>query len=213
MANKSVVNAAGMIKDVLVQVNDLAFPVDFVVIDIDLANEKDIILGRPFLATSQACIDMKKGEVTIKMNEEERTHKVYNKMSYHCYRAEVRDKKDRPSTSLEEEEDPKEDPEEESAEPGFTPVIELDDETDMEDEEDYVEENYLRRVAYELTDTLDYMHKCCTDSLRVIRNTLKEGIDRMNMELDSRGPDEAERRWHTSLHMLGTEVNSSNGPA
>ncbi|PNY11378.1 hypothetical protein L195_g007982 [Trifolium pratense] len=44
MANKSIVIATGMIEDVLVQVNDLAFPVDFVVMDIDLADEKDIIL-------------------------------------------------------------------------------------------------------------------------------------------------------------------------
>ncbi|MCH83839.1 hypothetical protein A2U01_0004665, partial [Trifolium medium] len=71
MANKSIVNATGIIEDVLVKVNDLTFPVDFVVMDIDLADEKDIILGRPFLATSHACINMKLGKLKIEMNDEE----------------------------------------------------------------------------------------------------------------------------------------------
>ncbi|PNX93269.1 hypothetical protein L195_g016420 [Trifolium pratense] len=92
MANKSIVNATGIIEDVLVKVNDLAFPVDFVVIDIDLADEKDIILGRPFLATSHVCIDMKLGELKIEMNDEVRTLKVYENSSYQCYRVKVRDK-------------------------------------------------------------------------------------------------------------------------
>ncbi|MCH98450.1 hypothetical protein A2U01_0019452 [Trifolium medium] len=92
MAVKSIVNAQGMIEDVLVKVNDLAFPVDFVVIDIDLADEKDIILGRPFVATSHACINMKLGELKVEMNEEVRTLKVYKNSSYQCYKAEVRDK-------------------------------------------------------------------------------------------------------------------------
>ncbi|MCI80677.1 hypothetical protein A2U01_0101948, partial [Trifolium medium] len=47
LANKSKINAHGIVEDVLVKVEDLAFPVDFVIVDIDLADERDIILGRP----------------------------------------------------------------------------------------------------------------------------------------------------------------------
>ncbi|MCI29269.1 hypothetical protein A2U01_0050478, partial [Trifolium medium] len=81
-----------MIEDVLVKVKDLAFLVDFVIIDVDLADERDIILGRPFLATSHACINMKQGEVTIEMKEEVRTIKVYGKSTNACCKVEVRDK-------------------------------------------------------------------------------------------------------------------------
>ncbi|MCI24937.1 hypothetical protein A2U01_0046124, partial [Trifolium medium] len=92
LANKSMINAHGMIEDVLMKVKDLAFPVDFVIVDIDLAGERDIILGRPFLATSHACINMKRGELTIEMNEEKRTLQVYGKSTNHCYKVEIREK-------------------------------------------------------------------------------------------------------------------------
>ena len=43
-----------VIKDVMVKVNKFIFPTDFIVLDM----EEDIILGRPFLATSRAMIDV-----------------------------------------------------------------------------------------------------------------------------------------------------------
>ena len=51
----------GMIKDVLVQVDKFYYPVDFFILDTDLVvkgtNYVPIILGRPFLATSNAIIN------------------------------------------------------------------------------------------------------------------------------------------------------------
>ena len=50
----------GTVEEVLVQVDKFYYPVDFVVLDIELvaegANYVPIILGRPFLATSNAII-------------------------------------------------------------------------------------------------------------------------------------------------------------
>ncbi|MCI93919.1 hypothetical protein A2U01_0115217, partial [Trifolium medium] len=46
LANQPVINAYGMIKNVLVKVEDLVFPVDFVILDIDIDDEKEVILGR-----------------------------------------------------------------------------------------------------------------------------------------------------------------------
>ena len=54
-----------MIEDVLVQVDKFYYPVDFVVLDTDLTDKEPnyvpIILGRPFLATSNAIINVEMG--------------------------------------------------------------------------------------------------------------------------------------------------------
>ena len=61
LANRSVKIPRGVIKDVLVQVDKFYYPVDFVVLDTDPVvketNYVPIILGRPFLATSNAIIN------------------------------------------------------------------------------------------------------------------------------------------------------------
>ena len=49
------------IDDVLIVVNDNYVPVDFLVMDIECDPSCPIILGRPFLRTVGAIIDMKKG--------------------------------------------------------------------------------------------------------------------------------------------------------
>ena len=55
----------GMIEDVLVHVNNFYYPVDFVVLNTDPivkeTNYVPIILGRPFLATSNAIINCRNG--------------------------------------------------------------------------------------------------------------------------------------------------------
>ncbi|XP_021737860.1 uncharacterized protein LOC110704389 [Chenopodium quinoa] len=56
----------GVVEDVLVTVGGLVIPVDFVVLDKKEDRKIPIILGRPFLATSQALIDVPKGQVTIR---------------------------------------------------------------------------------------------------------------------------------------------------
>ncbi|RVW58675.1 putative mitochondrial protein [Vitis vinifera] len=58
-------NSKGVIEDVLVQVDNFYYPVDFIVLDTDPtvkeANLVPIILGRPFLATSNAIINCRNG--------------------------------------------------------------------------------------------------------------------------------------------------------
>ncbi|RVW64976.1 Transposon Ty3-G Gag-Pol polyprotein [Vitis vinifera] len=64
-ANRSVKIPRGVIEDVLVQVDNFYYPVDFIVLDTDPtvkeANLVPIILGRPFLATSNAIINLRNG--------------------------------------------------------------------------------------------------------------------------------------------------------
>ncbi|MCI71185.1 hypothetical protein A2U01_0092448, partial [Trifolium medium] len=67
LADQSILRPRGEIKDVIVKIKDLAFPVDFVIVDIEEDVDIPIILGRPFLATSRAIIDMEKEELKLRM--------------------------------------------------------------------------------------------------------------------------------------------------
>ena len=58
LANRSLKHLRGIIKDVLVKVDKFIFPTDFIVLDIEEDKEIPIILGRPFLATGRALINV-----------------------------------------------------------------------------------------------------------------------------------------------------------
>ena len=47
-----------MIEDVVVKVDKFIFLVDFIILNMEEDTEIPIILGRPFLATSEAMIDV-----------------------------------------------------------------------------------------------------------------------------------------------------------
>src|SRR4051794_20684070 len=51
----------GRVNDILIKVNNNLVPVDFVVLDIECNASCSIILGRPFLRTPGAIIDMRDG--------------------------------------------------------------------------------------------------------------------------------------------------------
>jgi hypothetical protein len=53
----------GSINDVLIMVNNNLVPVDFLVMDVECNASCPIILGRPFLRTVGAIIDMKEGTI------------------------------------------------------------------------------------------------------------------------------------------------------
>ncbi|RVW29185.1 hypothetical protein CK203_098486 [Vitis vinifera] len=68
LADRSVKIPRGVIEDVLVQVDKFYYPVDFVVLDTDPTVRKQImpiILGRPFLATSNAIINCRNGVMQL----------------------------------------------------------------------------------------------------------------------------------------------------
>ncbi|XP_049381161.1 uncharacterized protein LOC125845656 [Solanum stenotomum] len=58
LADRSVSRPDGVIQDILVQVGTLIFPVDFVILDFELDQEVQFILGCTFLATRGALIDV-----------------------------------------------------------------------------------------------------------------------------------------------------------
>ena len=58
LADGSLKHPRWVIGDVLVKANKFIFPADFIVLDMEEDKEIPIILGRPFLATSRAMIDV-----------------------------------------------------------------------------------------------------------------------------------------------------------
>ncbi|KAL3503785.1 hypothetical protein ACH5RR_033626 [Cinchona calisaya] len=60
----------GLLEDVLVQVEKLVFPVDFIVLDTGEESEIPLILGRPFLSTAHALIDVNKGKLILRVENE-----------------------------------------------------------------------------------------------------------------------------------------------
>ena len=70
-ADRSVKMPRGLVEDVIVRVGHLVFPVDFVVLDMEEDVRVPIILGRSFLATSQAIMDMREGMLTLRAREDE----------------------------------------------------------------------------------------------------------------------------------------------
>ena len=73
LANRSLSHPHGIIEDVLVKMDKFIFPADFVILDMEEDKEVPIILGRPFLATGRAMIDVQKGELKLRVQEEKVT--------------------------------------------------------------------------------------------------------------------------------------------
>ncbi|XP_070009667.1 uncharacterized protein [Nicotiana sylvestris] len=60
----------GVIEDVLVRVDKFILPADFVILDCEVDYEVPIILGRPFLATGKALVDVEAQELTFRVGDE-----------------------------------------------------------------------------------------------------------------------------------------------
>jgi hypothetical protein len=69
LADRSVKKPRGIVEDVIIRVDKFYFPVDFIVLDTEpIPNPNKlipVILGRPFLATANACINCRTGEMEI----------------------------------------------------------------------------------------------------------------------------------------------------
>ncbi|XP_070050062.1 uncharacterized protein [Nicotiana tomentosiformis] len=60
----------GVIEDVLVCVDKYILPPDFFILDCEVDYEVPIILGKHFLATGKALIDVEAGELTFRVGDE-----------------------------------------------------------------------------------------------------------------------------------------------
>ena len=70
MADRSMAQLEGILEDVLVKGGKFVFSVDFVVMKMEEDTQVPLLLGRPFLATGAALIDVQKGELTLRVGDE-----------------------------------------------------------------------------------------------------------------------------------------------
>src|SRR5262249_15760907 len=82
LADRSIRYPRGIIEDVLVKVDKLIFPVDFVIMEMEEDFEVPVILGRPFLATAKALIDVAEGRLTLRIQDEEVIFDMSKAMKY-----------------------------------------------------------------------------------------------------------------------------------
>ncbi|XP_048229292.1 uncharacterized protein LOC125369922 [Ricinus communis] len=80
LVDRSVKHPRGIVENVLVKVDKFIFPVDFVILDMDGENSVAFILGRPFLATSRAIIDVYDGKLELRVGDETVTFDLNNSM-------------------------------------------------------------------------------------------------------------------------------------
>ncbi|GJR50133.1 reverse transcriptase domain-containing protein [Tanacetum coccineum] len=70
LADRSITEPIGIAKDVRLMVGKFQFPADFVVVDFEPDPRVPLILGRSFLKTSHALIDVYEGEITLRVGKE-----------------------------------------------------------------------------------------------------------------------------------------------
>jgi hypothetical protein len=71
LADQSVRCPFGIAENISVKIREFFVPVDFVVLDMSPDSKVSLILGRPFLSTSNAHIDVEKGEIKFTINGQE----------------------------------------------------------------------------------------------------------------------------------------------
>ncbi|GKD71123.1 reverse transcriptase domain-containing protein, partial [Tanacetum coccineum] len=70
LADRIVKYLKGIAKNVLVRIGKFTFPVDFIILDMPKDIKVPLILGRPFLSTAHAKIDVYKRNITLRVGEE-----------------------------------------------------------------------------------------------------------------------------------------------
>ena len=82
LADRSYKHPQGMIENALVKVGKFILPADFVILDMEEDDTVPIILGRPFLATGKAQINVQEGELKWRVQGDEITFHVFQPMKH-----------------------------------------------------------------------------------------------------------------------------------
>ena len=81
MTDKGIVYLEGLLDNVLMNVGNLMFPVDFVVLDMEENEKVPIILGCSFLAIARALVNMEKGELILCLEDKHVSFTIFS--SFH----------------------------------------------------------------------------------------------------------------------------------
>ncbi|KAF8107321.1 hypothetical protein N665_0123s0012 [Sinapis alba] len=68
-SNRSVRHPVGVVLDIDVVIGNYKIPADFVVVELDQEPKDPLILGRPFLATAGAIVDVKRGKIDLHLGD------------------------------------------------------------------------------------------------------------------------------------------------
>ena len=82
LADRSYQHPRGIIENVLVKVGKFVLLADFVILDMEEDDSVPIILGRPFLATRKAQINVQEGELKLRVQGDEITFHVFQPMKH-----------------------------------------------------------------------------------------------------------------------------------
>nr|GEX27419.1 reverse transcriptase domain-containing protein [Tanacetum cinerariifolium] len=82
LTDRSISHPAGVTEDVFVKVGTFHFPTDFVVVDFDADPRVSLILGRSFLKTGHALVDVYAGELTLRVEKEAVTFNLDQTLRY-----------------------------------------------------------------------------------------------------------------------------------
>jgi len=96
LADHTISYPYGVLEDVLVQVNELVFRADLVILDMTEDEDMSLLLGRPFLATGHALIDVELGELMLRFKNEQVVFNIFEAIKHRtenpqCYRIDVVD--------------------------------------------------------------------------------------------------------------------------
>ncbi|XP_009795877.1 uncharacterized protein [Nicotiana sylvestris] len=73
-----------IIEDILVRVDKFVFLVDFIVVDMQVNKEVPLILGRPFLYTGRAILDIYEGQLMLRVGNEKVVLQMKKMMKHSC---------------------------------------------------------------------------------------------------------------------------------
>lgn len=74
-------------EDILVKVDDLIFPANFVILDVPEDTENPLILGRPLLETWRSLNDVELGDLALRINKEQVVFNVFDATKQtQCYK-------------------------------------------------------------------------------------------------------------------------------
>ena len=99
LADRSITRPCGVVEDVKVKVRHFTFPVDFVIMDIEEDTKIPLILGKPFMLTTNCVVDMGNGNLELSIDNEKVTFDLFKAMKYpkeswKCFKVEEIDKED-----------------------------------------------------------------------------------------------------------------------
>nr|GEW84664.1 reverse transcriptase domain-containing protein [Tanacetum cinerariifolium] len=84
LADQSITRPKGVAEDVFIKVGKFYFSTDFVVVDFEADPRVPLILGRSFLRTGRALIDIYKEEITLRINDEAMLERIAGD-EFYCF--------------------------------------------------------------------------------------------------------------------------------